>query len=70
MDRKCKNHPDRFCYVCGNVIFPGRVAKITAFVKKMLAAKHVLRPCVIGKVKKGKVCHSQLLWCGERVKIM
>ena len=34
MDRNCKNHPDRFCYICGNVILPSRVAKITAFVKK------------------------------------
>ena len=34
MDRKCTNHPDRFCYICGNVILPGCLAKITDFVKK------------------------------------
>ena len=36
----------------------------------MLAAKHVLKTCVIGEIEKGKVCHSLFLWCGERVKIM
>ena len=34
MDRKCTNHPDKFFYICGNVIFPGRLANITDFVKK------------------------------------
>ena len=34
MDCKCKNNPDRFCYICGNVVFPYHQAKITAFVKK------------------------------------
>ena len=34
MDRKCTNHPDRFCYICGNVILPDCLAKITDFVKK------------------------------------
>ena len=34
MDRKCRNHPDRYCYKCGNVILPGHVAKMTDFVKK------------------------------------
>ena len=33
LDRKCRNHPHRFCYISGNVILPGRVAKITDFVK-------------------------------------
>ena len=34
MDRKCKNNPDRFCYICGNVVLPNRQEKITDFVKK------------------------------------
>lgn len=34
MDRKCKNHPNRFCYICGHVVLPDRQAKITDFVKK------------------------------------
>ena len=33
MDCKCTNHLDRLCYICVNVILPGRLAKITDFVK-------------------------------------
>ncbi|XP_076814257.1 uncharacterized protein LOC143460567 [Clavelina lepadiformis] len=32
--RKCKNDPDRFCYICGKVTLRSRQAKITQFVKK------------------------------------
>ena len=32
--RKCKNDPDRFCYVSGKVTLPDRQASITSFVKK------------------------------------
>ena len=34
MDRKCKNNPDRFCYICGNVVLPHHQEKITDFAKK------------------------------------
>ncbi|KAK3891318.1 hypothetical protein Pcinc_004762 [Petrolisthes cinctipes] len=34
MYRKCKNYPDRFCYISGHVVLPDRRAKITDFVKK------------------------------------
>ena len=34
MDHKCKNNPDRFCYICGNVVLPNHQAKIINFVKK------------------------------------
>ena len=34
MDHKCKNNPDRFCYIGSNVVPPNRQAKITDFVKK------------------------------------
>ena len=34
MDHKYKNNPDRFCYICGNVVFPNHQAKIPDFVKK------------------------------------
>ena len=34
MDRKRKNNPDRFCYICSNMVLPSRQAKITDFVKK------------------------------------
>ena len=27
MDHKCKNNPDRFCFICGNVVLPNCQAK-------------------------------------------
>lgn len=33
MYHKCKNHPNRFFYTCGNVVLPDRETKITDFVK-------------------------------------
>lgn len=39
MNRKaCKNDPDRFCYICGQITLPNRKSKITSFVKKMYQA--------------------------------
>ena len=38
MDRTCKNHDNRFCYICGNKVLPDRQAKITHFVKKAYQA--------------------------------
>ena len=34
MDRKWKNNPDIFCYICDNIL-PKRRAKIIDFVKKV-----------------------------------
>ena len=34
MDCKCRNHPDHFRYIRGNMILPCRIAKMTVFVKK------------------------------------
>ena len=34
MDCKCKNYPDRFCYICSNVVLPTHQVKNTDFVKK------------------------------------
>ena len=34
LDCKCKNNPDRFCYIRSNVVFPNHSAKITDSVKK------------------------------------
>lgn len=36
--KKCKNDPDRFCYICGQVTLPNRKSNITDFVKKMYLA--------------------------------
>ena len=33
MDRKCKNNPERFCYIYGNVVLPNRQTKVTDFIK-------------------------------------
>ena len=33
MDRKCKNHPNGLCWICGHVFLPDHLAKITDFVK-------------------------------------
>ena len=38
MDRTCKNHLNRFCYICGHVVLPDRQAKITDFVIKAYQA--------------------------------
>ena len=34
MDLKYKNNPDKFYYICSNVVLHNRQAKITDFVKK------------------------------------
>ena len=34
MKYKCKKKPDRFYYICGNVVLPNHQAKIADFVKK------------------------------------
>ncbi len=34
MSRACKNHPNRFCYICGQVIFKDHESNITDFVKQ------------------------------------
>ena len=31
---KCKNHPDYFCYICGNFTLPHQRKNINEFVKK------------------------------------
>ena len=38
MSQKCKNHPNRFCYICRHVLFLESQAKITDFMKKAYQA--------------------------------
>lgn len=33
MNRKCKNNPNKFCYICGKIVLLGQEANITNFVK-------------------------------------
>ena len=35
MDHMCKITSARFCYICGNVVLPYHLAKITDFVEKV-----------------------------------
>ena len=35
MNRKCKNSPVKFCYVCGKVIFSDQQCTITTLVKSL-----------------------------------
>ncbi len=34
MNYSCRNNPNRFCYICGQIVLPQRRAEITDFVKK------------------------------------
>ena len=65
MDRKCKSHPHRFSYICGNVILPGRVAKITAFVKK---AYHCYFGVKLGDQDKAFAPHVSCKTCVENLR--
>ena len=40
MDSKCKNKPDRFCYICAKA-FPNRQTKITDFVKRVFILESI-----------------------------
>ena len=64
MDRKCTNHPDRFCHICGNVILPGRLAKITDFVKK---AYHAYFGVKLGDQGKPFAPHVSYKTCVENL---
>ena len=64
MDRKCASHPDRFCYICGNVILPGRLAKITDFVKK---AYHDYFGVKLGDQDKPYALHVSCKTCVENL---
>ena len=65
MDCKYKNHPDRFCYICGNVILPGRVAKITAVVKQ---AYHYYFGVKLGDQEKAFAPHVSCKTCIENLR--
>ena len=36
--RNCINNPDKFCYICGKVIFLNQKSNITPFIKKTYKA--------------------------------
>ena len=43
MNRKCKNSPDRFCYVCGKVTFSDQQCTISTLVKSLYSAYFGIR---------------------------
>ena len=65
MERKCTNHPDRFCYICGNVILPRRLANITDFVKK---AYHAYFGVKLGDQDKPFAPHVSCKTCVENLR--
>ena len=65
MDRKCTNHPDKFFYICGNVILPGRLANITDFVKK---AYHAYFGVKLGDQDKPFALHVSCKTCVENLR--
>ena len=62
MDDKCKNNPNRFCYVCGNVVLLFHQAKIYDFVKK---AYHSYFAVKLGNQDKPFTPHFCCKMCGE-----
>ena len=43
MSRNCKNSPDRFCYVCGQVTFTDQQCTITPLIKSLYHAYFGIR---------------------------
>ena len=64
MDHKCKNNPDRFCYIYGNVVLPSCKAKITDFMKK---ADHNYVEVKLGDQDKPFVPHICCKICVENL---
>jgi hypothetical protein len=62
MHRACKNHPDRFSYICGQVILPGRKSNITDFVKQSYYAYFGLK---LGDQEKSFAPHVCCKTCVE-----
>ena len=63
--RKCKNDPNRFCYICGKVTLPSRQAKITWFVKN---AYHAYFGLKLGDQDKAFAPHMCCKTCVEALR--
>ena len=86
MDQACKNHPNRFCYICGHVVLPDCQAKVMDFVKmayqvnfgvklgeqeKPFAPHICCKTCAeIRGTRKRRVCHLVSQWYGGKGKMM
>ena len=69
MDWKCKNNPEWFCYICGNVDLSNHQAKITDFVKKAFRDYFVVK---LGNQDKPFAPHVgvQYLWRNSGIRGM
>ncbi|XP_076049937.1 uncharacterized protein LOC143030648 [Oratosquilla oratoria] len=64
MDPKCKNHSNRFCYICGHVALPKYQAKTTDVVKK---AYHAYFGVKLGDQDKAFAPHICCKTCVENL---
>ena len=64
MNRTCKNHPNRFCYICGHVVLSDCQAKVRDFVKKAYQAYFGVKP---GDQDKPFAPHIYCKTCVENV---
>ena len=63
--RKCKNDPNRFCYICGKVTLPGQHSRITKFVKSCYHAYFGIR---FGDQDKSFAPHTCCKTCVETLR--
>ena len=64
MLRNCVNHPDNFCYVCGEVTFKDRLRSLTPLVKKCY---ELYFGCKVGDQDKNWALHICCLTCVKRL---
>ena len=65
MNRRCKNHPDRFCCICGQVILASRLSPITHFVRKSYHAYFGIK---LGDQDKSFAPHVCCLTCVQNLR--
>ena len=64
MPRKCVNHPDSFCYVCGDLAFKDQRRSLTPLVKKCY---ELYFGCKVGDQDKNWAPHICCLTCVKRL---
>lgn len=62
MSRRCKNNPNKFCYICGKVVLSGQESTITSFVK---ASYHAYFGVKLGDQDKDFAPHITCKTCTE-----
>ena len=64
--RKCKNDPNRFCYICGKVTLLSHQARITQFIKRAYYAYFGLK---LGDYDKAFAPHMCCKTCIESLRL-